>query len=110
MHRIKTQEDQTAKKTQETQTTKKTRDSQPREKIKETTIEKFHIPGCLRNILSWGDQLVPQPIDEVVNLDSLAYDRKLKSIIRRMRWKINLIVYSGILCTFEEAILDAKGT
>jgi hypothetical protein len=46
----------------------KTQDAQPKGKIQETIIEHFHTPGSMRNILSWGDQPIPQPIDEVVDL------------------------------------------
>jgi hypothetical protein len=71
-------------------------------------MEQFHTPGSLKNILSWGDHPIPQLVDEVVDLESLAYDRKRKPIVRRTQRKRNLTVDSGILCTSKEVILDAK--
>jgi hypothetical protein len=59
-------------------------------------------------MLSRGDHPIPQPVDEVVDLEYLAYDQKMKLIIGRTQRKIKLIVDSGILFTFEEVIIDAK--
>ena len=44
-------------------------------------MEQFHTPHSLKNILAWGDQPVPKPVNEVVDLDSLAYDRKSNYIV-----------------------------
>jgi len=71
-------------------------------------MEQFHTPDSMKNILSWGDHPIPHLVDEVVDLNSLAYDQKRKSIIRRTQRKRKLIVDSGILCTFEEVIIYAK--
>jgi hypothetical protein len=46
-------------------------------KGKEPTLEKFHTPGSLENVLSWGDQQIPKSVDELVYVQAIAYDRKI---------------------------------
>jgi hypothetical protein len=44
------------------------------EKGKETMLEHFHTPGSLGNVLTWGDQPIPEPVDEVVDVQAISYD------------------------------------
>jgi hypothetical protein len=61
------------------------------------------------NILAWGDHPIPQPINEFFDLESFTYDRKMKLIVEKNSTKREMITLdNGVLCTFEEVILDTK--
>jgi hypothetical protein len=53
-------------------------------KGKETILEHFHTLINLGNTLSWGDQPIPDSMDEVVDVQSIAYDRKIQLVVKRM--------------------------
>jgi hypothetical protein len=63
----------------------------------------------LRNILSWGDQPIPQPVEEVVDLELFTYDKKHKYIVKRThrKRKVTLDKWGGEHMT-EEVIIDTK--
>jgi hypothetical protein len=48
------------------------------DKGKGPTLEHFHTPGSLGNALSWGDQPITKPVDELVDVYTISYDRKDK--------------------------------
>jgi hypothetical protein len=62
----------------------------------------------LGNTLTWGDQKVPEPIEEVANIQVISYDRKRKSIMRRTTNKIRLMLDSSILITMKEKLLRTE--
>jgi hypothetical protein len=45
-------------------------------KGKEPTLENLHTPGSLGNSLSWGDQPIPESVDEVDDVQTINYDIK----------------------------------
>jgi hypothetical protein len=46
------------------------------DKGKEAIFEHFHTPRSLSSAISWGDQPIPEPIDEVADVQEIAYDRE----------------------------------
>jgi hypothetical protein len=48
------------------------------EPAQEDTMEHLYTPGSLGNTLSWGDQQIPEPVDEIADVQAIAYDRKRK--------------------------------
>jgi len=78
------------------------------DKGKEPTPAHFHTPGSLSNTISWGDQPIPEPVDEVVDVKTIAYDRKRQVGIRRTRMKRRLTLDNAVLITMEETMLDVK--
>ena len=40
-------------------------------------MEQLHTLGNIGNILSWGDQPIPELVDELRNFQAIAYDRKI---------------------------------
>jgi hypothetical protein len=78
------------------------------DKGKEPTLEHFHTPGSLGNILSWGDQQILEPIDEVVDVQAIAYDRKRQVVVKRTSKKRRLTLDSAVMITTEETLFDAK--
>jgi hypothetical protein len=71
-------------------------------------LEHFHTPGSLGNSLSWGDQPIPEPVDEVVDVQAIAYDRKRQVVVRRIGKKRRLTLDNVMLITMEETLLDDK--
>jgi hypothetical protein len=67
------------------------------DKGKAPVMEHFHTPGSLENILSWGDQPIPEPLDEVVDVESIVYDRKRQSLVRRTQRKRKMTI-GDMLC------------
>jgi hypothetical protein len=79
------------------------------EEVKQVPVlEKIHTTGSLGNTLTWGEQQIPEPIDEVVDIQVISYDRKRKSIMRRTTKKRRLTLDSSILITTEEKLLNTE--
>jgi hypothetical protein len=55
-----------------------------------------------------GNQPIPDPLEEVVDLESIAYNRHKQAIVKRTRKRKQVDVDSVILCTTEESLLDIK--
>jgi hypothetical protein len=70
-------------------------------------LEHFHTPGSLGNSLSWGDQPIPEPVDEVVDVQAITYDRKIQLIVKRTGKKRRITLDSVVMITMEETLLDA---
>jgi hypothetical protein len=51
--------------------------------VQDSVLEQIYMAGSLGNTLNWGDQKIPKPMDEVADIQEIAYDRKRKSIMRR---------------------------
>jgi hypothetical protein len=45
-------------------------------------MEHLYTAGSLGNTVSWGDQRIPEPIDKVVDIQAIAYDRKRKVVMK----------------------------
>jgi hypothetical protein len=62
----------------------------------------------LSNAISWGDQPIPEPVDEVVDVQEITYDRKRQVIVRRTGKKRRLTLDNVVMITMEETLLDAR--
>jgi hypothetical protein len=49
------------------------------EEFQELGLEQIYTIRSLGNILTWGDQQIPEPMDEVINIHAITYDRKRKA-------------------------------
>jgi hypothetical protein len=59
----------------------------------------------LGNTLTWGEQQIPEPVDEVTDIQGITYDRKRKVIMKRTTKKRRLTLDSLILITIEEKMI-----
>jgi hypothetical protein len=64
--------------------------------------------GSLGNTLTWGEKKIPEPVDEVVDIQVIAYDRKRKAIMKRTTKKRRLTLDSSILITTKEKLISTK--
>jgi hypothetical protein len=52
------------------------------EKGKEPAMEHLYTSGSLGNTLSCGDQKIIEPIDEVVDVRDISYEKKRKAMMK----------------------------
>jgi hypothetical protein len=57
------------------------RPSEHMEEVQEPSLEQIYTIGSLGNMLTWGDQQIPKPMDEVADIHAIAYDQKRKYIM-----------------------------
>jgi hypothetical protein len=76
--------------------------------VHEPVLEQIHTAGSLGNTLTWGEQQISEPVDEVININVIAYDRKRKAIMKRTTKKRRLALDSSILITTEEKLLSIE--
>jgi hypothetical protein len=62
-------------------------------------MEHLYMVGSLGNTLSWGDQQIPEPVDEVADIQEISYDRKRKVVMRRTIKKRKLMLDSTLFIT-----------
>jgi hypothetical protein len=77
---------------------------------REPTMEHLYMEGGLGNTLSWGDQQIPEPIDEVVDIHDNSYDRKRKAMMKTIVRKRNLTLDNTLFIITEETLFDTKNT
>jgi hypothetical protein len=77
---------------------------------RETTMEHLYTVGSLGNTLTWGDQQIPEPVDEVVDIQAIAYDRKRKVMMKRTVRKRKLMLDNTLFITTEEMLFDTEST
>jgi hypothetical protein len=51
-------------------------------KDKDATMEQIATLGSLDNTLSWGDQNIPDHIEDVADLELIAYNKRRKTIFK----------------------------
>jgi hypothetical protein len=68
----------------------------------------IHTFRSLGNTLTWGEQQIPEPIDEVANIQVITYDRKIKSSMKRTTKKRKLMLDNLILITTEKNFLSIE--
>jgi hypothetical protein len=51
------------------------------EEVQEPNIEQIYTTGSLGNKLTWGNQQIPEPVDEVEDIYVISYDQKRKDIV-----------------------------
>jgi hypothetical protein len=78
------------------------------EEVQEPSLEHVYTVGSLGNTLTWGEQQIPEPVDEVVDKQAIAYDRKRKSIMKRTTKKRRLTLDRSILITTEEKLISTE--
>jgi hypothetical protein len=59
-------------------------------------------------MLTWGDQQIPEPMDEVPDIQAITYDRKSKSIMKRTTKKRRLTLDNSILITTEGKLISTE--
>lgn len=80
------------------------------EEVQEPILEQIHTFGSLGNTLTQGEQQIPEPIDEVTDIQAISYDRKRKYIMKRTTNKIRFMLGRSILITTKEKLLNTKHT
>jgi hypothetical protein len=48
--------------------------SEHTEEVQEPNLEHIYIIGSLRNTLTWVEKQIPEPVDEVAEIQSITYD------------------------------------
>jgi len=76
--------------------------------VQELVLEQIHTAGSLGNILTWGEKQIPEPIYEVVDIQAISNDMKMKTIMKRTTKKRMLTLDSSILITTEEKLLNIE--
>jgi hypothetical protein len=76
------------------------------EEVQEPTLEQIYTTGSLGNNLTWGDQQIPEPVDEVADIYAISYDQKRKAIIQRTAKKRRITLDHSILVTTEENLIN----
>jgi hypothetical protein len=59
-------------------------------------------------MLTWGDQQIPEPVDEVADIQAISYDQKRKSIMKRTTKKRRLTLDHSILITTKEKLISTE--
>jgi hypothetical protein len=75
--------------------------SKHRDEVQEPSLEQVYTIRSLGNTLTWGDQRIPEPVDEVSDIQAIAYDQKRKIIIQRTTKKRRITLDHSILITTE---------
>jgi hypothetical protein len=78
------------------------------EEVQEPSLEQIYTIGSLGNMLTWGDQQIPEPVDEFVDIHAISYDRKRKSIMQRTTEKRRITLDRSILITTEEKLINME--
>jgi hypothetical protein len=82
--------------------------SEYNEKVQEHDLEQVYTTGNLGNTLTWGDQQIPEPVDEVADIYAISYDRKKRAIIQRTMKKRRITLDHSILITTEEDLINTE--
>jgi hypothetical protein len=59
-------------------------------------------------MLTWGDQQIPELVDEVVDIHAISYDQKRKDIMQRTTKKRRITLDRSILITTEEKLINIE--
>jgi hypothetical protein len=77
-------------------------------KFKNPTLNKYTPTESLGNTLTWGDQQIPEPVDEVADIHAIAYDRRKKAIVQRTTKKRRITLDHSILITTKEHLINTE--
>jgi hypothetical protein len=58
--------------------------------------------------LTWGDQQIPELVDDVADIQAITYDKKMKSMMRRTTKKRRCTLDSTLLVTTKETLLNTE--
>jgi hypothetical protein len=78
------------------------------EEVQEHGLEQIYTIGSLGNMLTRGDQQIPEPMDEFVDIHAIAYDQIRKYIIQRTTKKRRITLDRSILITTEEKLINTE--
>jgi hypothetical protein len=78
--------------------------------VRESNLEQIYTTGSLGNKLTWGDQQIPEPVDEVADIYAISYDQKRKAIVQRTAKKRRISLDHSILVTTEENLINTADT
>jgi hypothetical protein len=84
--------------------------SEHMEEVQEPSLEQIYTIGILGNILTWGDQQIPELVDEVTNIHAISYDRKMNVIVQRTTKKRRITLDHSILITTEEKMINIENS
>jgi hypothetical protein len=76
------------------------------DEVREPTLEQIYTTGSLGNNITWGDQQIPDRVDEVADIYAISCDQKRKAIIQRMEKKRRITLDHSILVTTEENLIN----
>jgi hypothetical protein len=76
--------------------------------VQEPNIQKIYTAGSLGNTLTWGDQQIPELVDEVAYIYANSYDQKRNTIIQRTAKKRRITLDHSILVTTEENLINTS--
>jgi hypothetical protein len=76
------------------------------DEVREPTLEQIYTMGSLGDNLTWGDQQIPEPVDEVADIYAISYDQKRKAIVQRTAKKRRITLDQSILITIEENLIN----
>jgi hypothetical protein len=82
--------------------------SENREETQDPSLEQVYTIGSLGNTLTWGDQQIPEPMDEVADIHAIAYDWRKKAIVQRTTKKRRITLDHSILITTEEHLINTE--
>jgi hypothetical protein len=82
--------------------------SEHNEEVQEPDIEQIYTTRSLGNTLTWGDQQIPEPVDEVADIYAITYDRKRKAIVQWTTKKRRITLDRSILTTTEEDLINTE--
>jgi hypothetical protein len=80
--------------------------SEKNKEVQESDLEQIYTTDSLGNMLTWGDQQIPEPVDEVADIYAISYDQKRKAIVQRTAKKRKITVDHSILVTTEENLIN----
>jgi hypothetical protein len=80
--------------------------SEHMKEVQEPILEHIHTVGNLGNTLTWGENQIPDPVDEVADIQEITYDRRRKDIMTRTTKKRRVMLDSSIVITMEEKLLS----
>jgi hypothetical protein len=82
--------------------------SEHMEEVQEPILEQLYTIESLGNMLTWGDQQIPEPMDEVVDIQAISYDWKMKSIMKRTTKNRRLSMDCSIIIITEEKLINTE--
>jgi hypothetical protein len=80
------------------------------EEVQEPNLKQIYTAGSLGNNLKWGEQQIPDPIDEVADIYAISYDQKRKDIIKRTAKKRRITMDQSIIVITGDKLIDTADT
>jgi len=76
--------------------------------VQEPSLEKINIIESLGNTLTWGEKKIPKLVDEVSDIQTITYDQKRKSIMKRTTKKRRLTLDISFFIITEEKLISTE--